>query len=420
MRVLEASEIICGELINTPAIGSFEGFATKVEDVKRGVLFFALDSDDIDTALEKGAFGVVFDSSIQMRNVEIAWIKVDNIQSCISRLVRYLLISKKIEIILLDEIQYIIAKQIIRAKEVLFFDEYRGGFISASNSINNSMRFSVCELLDEIVQQNPTKIITSLEGIADLSIEEYTTCANPQHLPFDIITPHQIFESKFYHKISAYQIPLPAVFLPELAAVVEQLCLREGEEIAFDMSDFAPIEKLLPIALSPEARILPLGKSNKVVISTNSVDIFLRYVRYLKENARYGELAFFVPRILDDKGKEVFTPIHCGEDSSEYGGESSALQSHCRVGFCVEYDMGGAQSEVASQNLHDKKSEDKQNNAQNNASDKLEAICYDSSNELPKLLKLSRFNFALVLGISTEGLIFVLNEASKDTSPVLF
>ena len=415
MRVLEASEIICGELINTPAIGSFEGFATKVEDVKRGVLFFALDSDDIDIALQKGAFGVVFDSPIQMHNVEIAWIKVDNIQSCISRLVRYLLISKKIEIILLSEVQYAIAKQIIRAKEVLFFDEYKGGFISANNSINSSMRFSVCELLDEIVQQNPTKIITSLEGIADLSIEEYTTCVNPAHLPFDIITPHQIFESKFYHKISAYQIPLPAVFLPELAAVVEQICLREGEEIAFDMSDFAPIEKLLPIALSPEARILPLGKSNKVAISTNSVDIFLRYVRYLKENARYGELAFFVPRILDDKSKEVFAPIPC--DSSEYGGESSALQSYCKVGFCVEYDRGEERGEVASENLQDNVSG---GNKQNNVSDKLEAICYDSSNELPKLLKLSRFNFALVLGISTEGLIFVLNEASKDTSPVLF
>ncbi|MGX2971415.1 hypothetical protein [Helicobacter sp. T3_23-1059] len=409
MRVSEASEIICGQLINEPSIGSFEGFATKIEDVKRGVLFFALDRDEIDLALEKGAFGVVFDSQAQMRNVEVAWIKVDNIQHSLIRLVRYLLVGKKIEIILLSEIQYSIAKEIIRAKEVLFFDDCLSNFAGEPNryshyatnkdsplSSTTQARLPIQELLDGIVKQNPRKIITSLQGIADLSIEEYTTCINPKHSPLDIITPHQIFESKFYHKVSAYQIPLPAVFLPELGAVVE-LCLREGDELSFELRDFAPLERLLPIALSPEAKILPLGKSNKVAIPTHSVEIFLRYAKYLKENAKFGELAFFVPRILGEKEMKIFAPIDENSDENdEYGGYS-------KVGFYL-----------CEENLNDSSQKDE------NDREKLEAICYDSSNELPKMLKLERFNFALVLGISTEGLIFVLNEASKDTSPVLF
>ena len=410
MRVSEASEIICGQLINEPSIGSFEGFATKVEDVKRGVLFFALDRDEIDLALEKGAFGVVFDSQAQMRNVEVAWIKVDNIEHSLIRLVRYLLVGKQIEIILLSEIQYSIAKEIIRAKEVLFFDDclsnvagetnrYNSYATNKNNSVSSTTqtRLPIQELLDGIVKQNPRKIITSLQGIADLSIEEYTTCINPKHSPLDIITPHQIFESKFYHKVSAYQIPLPAVFLPELGAVVE-LCLRDGDELAFELRDFAPLEKLLPIALSPEAKILPLGKSNKVAIPTHSVEIFLRYAKYLKENAKFGELAFFVPRILGEKEMKIFAPIENSDENDEYGGYS-------KVGFylCENSDT----------------SNDSQND-ENHSKEKLEAICYDSSNELPKMLKIERFNFALVLGISTEGLIFVLNEASKDTSPVLF
>ncbi|MGX3045392.1 hypothetical protein [Helicobacter sp. T3_23-1056] len=408
MRVSEASEIICGQLINEPSIGSFEGFATKVEDVKRGVLFFALDRDEIDLALEKGAFGVVFDSQAQMRNVEVAWIKVDNIEHSLIRLVRYLLVGKKIEIILLSEIQYSIAKEIIREKEILFFDDCLSNFASDTNRYNSyatnkdnnltpQARLPIQELLDGIVKQNPRKIITSLQGIADLSIEEYTTCINPKHSPLDIITPHQIFESKFYHKVSAYQIPLPAVFLPELGAVVE-LCLREGDEIAFELRDFAPLEKLLPIALSPEAKILPLGKSNKVAIPTHSVEIFLRYATYLKENAKFGELAFFVPRILGEKEMKIFTPLKESSDENDEYGE------HSKVGFY----------------LCENALNDSSQNDENHSKEKLEAICYDSSNELPKMLKIERFNFALVLGISTEGLIFVLNEASKDTSPVLF
>lgn len=392
MRVSEASEIIYGELINSPAIGSFEGFTTKVADVKRGTLFFASDIDDVNIALQNGAFGVVFDTPMQISNTEIAWIKVDNIQSSIVRLVRYLLVSKKIEIILLDEIQYAIAKAIIRTKDVLFFEESTKHSPSLQSVSWNANAISVGELLEGIIKQNPTKIMTSLKGIADLSIEEYTTCVNSQDLALDIITPHQIFESKFYHKVSAYQIPLPAVFMPELSAVIE-LCLRE--EIAFDLRDFPQIEHLLPIALSPEAEILPLGKSNKVVIPTHSTEIFLRYAKYLKENAKFGELVFFVPRILDESSKEVFTPVQEAQNATNANIHSNI---YSMVEFCI------------------------QNRDKNGASSKetLQAICYDTSNELPKMLKLKRFNFALVLGIGTEGLIFVLNEASKDTSPVLF
>ena len=386
MRVLEAAEIIYGELINSPAIGSFDSFTTKVADVKRGTLFFASDIDDVNIALQNGAFGVVFDTPMQISNAEVAWIKVDNIQNSIVRLVRYLLVSKKIEIILLDEIQYAIAKEIIRTNEVLFFEE------STKNSNISWGASVVCvgDLLNDITKHNPTKIITSLKGIAELSIEEYTICVNKQDLVLDIITPHQIFESKFYHKISAYQIPLPAVFMPELNAVIE-LCLRE--EIAFELRDFAPIEKLLPIALSPEAEILPLGKSSKVVIPTHSIDIFLRYTKYLRENAKFGELMFFVPRILDDKSKEIFTPIQEAQNSTINTHSAPAM-----VEFCIQAN----------------------NTDEETAQEALQAICYDTSNELPKMLKLKRFNFALVLGIGTEGLIFLLNEASKDTSPMLF
>ena len=50
----------------------------------------------------------------------------------------------------------------------------------------------------------------------------------------------------------------------------------------------------------------------------------------------------------------------------------------------------------------------------------LEPICYDSSNELPILLKTTPYNFGLIFGISTQGLAFVLAQNTQEYAPALF
>ena len=65
IKVQQVAELINGELMNSPAIGSFEGYTTHLENVQRGMLFFAINPHHIDSALQRGAFGVVFDKFVQ-------------------------------------------------------------------------------------------------------------------------------------------------------------------------------------------------------------------------------------------------------------------------------------------------------------------------------------------------------------------
>ena len=346
IRVHQAVEIINGELINSPAIGSFEGFTTRLECVQRGSLFFAADPLQIDSAIQKGAFGIVFDKffQTQMSDEEIAWIKVESINHAIIRCVRYEILSQNIKMLALNAIDYEIAKTIIRDKSVLFFDD------------------DPIDLLDILESTRPRIIIAKSPQILDLALES-TPCVAPQTMPFDVITPHPMFESKFYYKLHSYQIQLPCVFLPELAGVVD-MCAREG--INFSFSYFEPIAQLLPISLTQDAKILPFGSSNRVIIPTNDKNIFLRYAAFLNEQAKWARVAMFLPTLLDEKDKDIY-----------------ALYEE--------------------QNHHP-----------------LESTTYDSSNELPALLRNTPYNFVLVFGIGTQGLAFVLKQSTQEYVPALF
>ena len=342
-KVQEIVEIINGKLINAPAIGGFCGYCTRLEDIKRGSLFFATNPSDIDAALVRGAFGIVFDKFLQtqIHDEEIAWIRVESMQDAIIRLTRYELLARGIKMLALNPTQYLIAKSLIRAKSVLFFDD------------------SPMELLDALEETHPEVIITKSPQVLELALES-TPCTTPEILPFTL-AESSMFEIKFYYKLHAFHIPLPSVFVPELAAVVE-LCICEG--IVCDFSHFEPIPALMPISLTQDARILSFGSSARVIIPTNDTEIFLRYANFLHDEVKWAKIVVFMPRLLDEQPQQMI---------------SQALE--------------------------------------NNA---LEPLYYDSSNELPALLKKTDYNFGLVFGISTQGLVFVLSQMPQEHVPTLF
>lgn len=344
VKVQEVAEVICGEVMNSPLIGSFEGFTTKLEDVKRGSLFFAINPDDIEPAIKNGAFGIVFDKFVQMIDGEIAWIKVSSIVESIVRLARYRLLVSNIKVFYLDEYQYKIAQIVITAKNVLFFDE------------NPAL------LLDILDEQDVCAIFIKDSGLLDFVLE-YTICSNPKDLPFDVVRPHILFESRFYYKLNHYKIPLPEVFLPELGGVVS-LCVNEGFD--FDIYRFSSAVSLLPLSLDQNAKVLPFGQSSRVVIPTQSKEIFLRYASVLNNQAKWGKIEFFLPTLLDEEDENLFE--------------------------LYENEIGTS----------------------------LQPSYYNGTNDLPLLLKRESYNFGLVFGIGTEGLKFVLDAIKPMPVPALF
>ncbi len=96
--------LIDGQLINHPSVSSFTSITDRVSQVQRGDLFIATDQsqESIDLALEKGAYGIVFDKQPAHLDNETAWIEVASAFEAHLRLLRFHLMPKQIEVFYCD------------------------------------------------------------------------------------------------------------------------------------------------------------------------------------------------------------------------------------------------------------------------------------------------------------------------------
>ena len=125
--VNEIVEIAFGTLLNKPSISFFTQICDNPSAVRRGDLFILTQKDstqaqrDIEEAVQRGAFGILFSGNIAMNDEEVAWISVEDLEQSLMRILRhYLMMHNKI-LFLLDSDEYAIATQIIVPKKNLGF-----------------------------------------------------------------------------------------------------------------------------------------------------------------------------------------------------------------------------------------------------------------------------------------------------------
>lgn len=334
--------MLFGDLVNTPTIGSVNEFVIDSNKVNRGDLFFALDSNDsIESAINRGAFSVVIDSSLMKSNAkliekenEIAWIRVDNIRSSIMRLIRFKLLTMNIKCTHLSYAQFVIAKRMITTESVVFYD---GDLVN---------------ILD-VLKPN-INLLTTNKVIKDLVIEQTECPVFDEIYPIEVIDdPRALSESRFCYGVSKFILPIPEVFLPEIASLI-RFC--NNENLNFSFYNFSPIESLLPIYVNQNAQILPFGASSKLVVASEDMNTFFRYIKILKERITWGMVSIFIPAVLDE--------------ASEFLRE-----------FYFE-----------------------------KFNEELEAKIYQADEDLSELLK-DHYDFAVVFGLSLDGVRFVLKNS---------
>ncbi|MCD6191243.1 MAG: hypothetical protein J7K14_06900, partial [Sulfurimonas sp.] len=98
MRLENVLALTHGKVVNEPFVKTFENIVFDAARVKRGDLFIAFDEQSIESAVLNGAYGVLFDKPTQISDREIAWIKVEDINDALKRLLRFKLIDKEITV----------------------------------------------------------------------------------------------------------------------------------------------------------------------------------------------------------------------------------------------------------------------------------------------------------------------------------
>ena len=113
MRLENVLALTDGKLINDPFVKQFTNIVFDVSKVKRGDLFIAFHEESIEEAIFNGAYGILFDKPTQIRDNEIAWIKVNKIEDALKRLLRFRLIEKDIVVYECNEVILKLALQVM-------------------------------------------------------------------------------------------------------------------------------------------------------------------------------------------------------------------------------------------------------------------------------------------------------------------
>jgi len=277
MRIENIVYLIKGELKNSPSIKKIDGFSCNIEKIKRGDLFFAKDKKDIDIAVHKGAYAIIFEDFTQILDSEIAWIKTKNIEEAALKLFRFFLIQKSTPIYLLSPLEFDIAKEIC-SKEALFIEN---SFLKALESF---YRYNIKSIFIKNINTLNKLALDYKEPKIDKKINIIKT---------------YIFESSFiYDNIFYERLQIAPIFLDNLNKVLNIL---DENSIKFNIKDIEKLDHFRPYFINNSFLVKEFGRGEKVIIVEKCHSLLRLEREFLENRAKWNKKIY-----ISDKKIEGF------------------------------------------------------------------------------------------------------------------
>jgi len=281
MRLENTVALINGELVNSPFVNNFENIVLEAKAVRRGDLFIAFDEESIEEAIFNGAYGIIFYKPTQIRDSEIAWIKVQNLEDALVRLLRFELLNKEISVYSCDEIVLKLALQVVTEPN----------FIALSGDIK-----SVFKSLANI-EEHCTILFSPALTTVDLFTDIKEMPKSPQS-SINIVE-QTLFETSFIYDNIFYERQLISpFFMPYLERL---LYLFKKIKINFRLRKFTPIDHFEAVFTNKNFEIKEFGTSDKVLIFEKNSTLIEDEMLFLQTQATWAKTIYIIPAAL--KGK---------------------------------------------------------------------------------------------------------------------
>lgn len=278
MRLENLLALIHGVLINEPCVSNFENTIFEAHRVKRGDLFFAYNPEDIEVAVKNGAYGIVFDIEVEVIDSEIAWIRVDELDEAIKRLLRFKLIEKEVVAYECNEIVLKLALQVITQNSFLVIHGDMRSVFKSLWQVEERATILFCPTL------NSSDIFTNIRTLSKSTRESI------QIMEQTLFETSFIYDNVFYERqlISPFFIP----YLEEL------LHLYKSLKIDFRLRKFTPIDHFEAVFTNKNFEIKEFGTSDKVLIFEQSTSIIESEIRFLHSSAPWAKIIIIIPDAL--------------------------------------------------------------------------------------------------------------------------
>jgi hypothetical protein len=286
MRLENIVALCNAALLNKPSITSFSTISYRAKDIKRGDLFIAKNADEINHAIQNGAYGIIFDTPVQISDHEIAWMKVSHVADALARILRFLLLEKNITAYECDAISLKIASQISTHNKTVavisgnIFDAYDRLHSLEENSIvlfGNDFQY---KSIFVTTKQIP-RLVTSKVNIIEQTLFETSF----------------IYEDVFYERKL-----LSPFFIPYLETLLQ---LYKSENIAFTIGSFHITEHFQAVFTDNSFIQKEFGSSDKVLIFEPSFEPIPLQIEFLQQQASWAKLIYIVPQSKQNMIKDT-------------------------------------------------------------------------------------------------------------------
>jgi ferrochelatase len=297
MRLENILALTKGTLYSNPSVSLFETIAFEVSKVKRGSIFVAHNPLDIPEALSSGAYGILFDKPTQIADTEVAWIKVNNLDEALKRLLRFYLLEKELRVFTCDPILLYLANAVSTPANVCAIDG------------------NVAQVWDKLgsLSKNSIVLFSPLLTDSEIFIE---TNPFPQTPKSTItIVEHTLFETSFiYDDIFYERQMLSPFFIPHLECL---LFFYTQMEIPFQIKSFAKIGHFIPVFTNDMLEVKEFGSSDRVVIFEPLLELINAQIDFLDKQASWANRLYILPKILKAPSMMGVKNILFYEDSNK-------------------------------------------------------------------------------------------------------
>ena len=274
MKIEDILNLTEGILSNTPKVQAIEAATVYHSKVDHGDLFFSSNQEEINKAIENGAYAIVYDDENIVRNDdEIAWIKVSDIQLAAYKLIRYVVIKKEASFFLFSEHELTFLKMILTHKTNISFiaNDWRKAFEQILNS-DDSLFVGTDKELMELIKPDVQKLNREVDGYP---------------------VSDTLFRTTF--KVGAFVYQEKELIPFHLEYLLRAIDFCETRELPYSVDRIKYTKHFLPVFIDMKLKSTRPSNSDRVAIFTDSLSDITKAREYVMRSNMWVKSIVLTP-----------------------------------------------------------------------------------------------------------------------------